>query len=251
MNNDGAQIFAIHSSSRMTAEEFDQRWQEILHTYGTTTREAVAKRDREIALLLAGSGWTQQEIASRIGRKQTWVSEQIVFGGFLALSRRDNDDLTENRFNKFWRQTQHIDNTPDRYDEVARLLEEEAGRPSQRSLHGQQIIEKYGDASWHRADKMAEALEITEQELTAAMAYLRRPQGAWRAKGEEKLVGRGRMYRIFRKVNPVSPDEISTKLGPLIEELKIEGKKTVVHATLANVLRLAQMIERQIDDWSK
>src|SRR4051794_18497571 len=33
----------------------------------------------------------------------------------------------ERRFRDLWSRTTHIDNTPDRYDEVARLIDEEAG----------------------------------------------------------------------------------------------------------------------------
>jgi hypothetical protein len=56
------------------------------------------KRDRATALFLADTGWAQQEIAARIGRPQSWVAQQIIFAGFLAVSPGYN--LLEGHFRR-------------------------------------------------------------------------------------------------------------------------------------------------------
>jgi hypothetical protein len=248
-----ATITPLHSN-RMTVAEFEQRWEVILDTYGTTNRDAIARRDRAVATLLANSGWTQEEIGQRVGRPKDWVSRHLLFAGFLEGWQCQ--PITEGQFRRLWQQTAHLAQDKSRddiaacYAEVARLLDEERGAPSARNRHGPRVVEDYGDGKWHRADRMAENLAITEEELAAAMARLTRSQGAWRAKGERKMVGRGVMYRVFRLHHAVSPIEIKEKLAPLIGELKAEGKKNhVALATLQNVHALAIQIQRQVDQW--
>jgi hypothetical protein len=61
------------------------------------------------AKFLAESGWTQQAIAERIGKSQTWVVFMLTFGRFLdhIITSGNNPlsipaNLTERRFRAYW-----------------------------------------------------------------------------------------------------------------------------------------------------
>ena len=254
--------------NRMSDDEFDRRWKAIVDTYGMTTKEAIAKRDRETAMFLADSGWGQAEIAARIGRSQRWVSCHLIFGDFLAYHNVVDANLTESVFRKFWLQTLYLDTerrgsppgrkdgalriadreaTPARYAEVARLLKEGDETPKLPLS----FVEQFADGKFHRADKMADDAEMSVDDFIPAMRRLSH-SGSKKFKIESKQVGQGTMYRVFRNADAVSPAEMRAKLKPYLEELKDEGRKDhIALASLKNVLRLATLIERQIESWEQ
>lgn len=61
-------------------------------------------RDQETARLFNESGWTQERIASKLGKVQRWVSYRLVFGRFLMFRTTCSKDeittqsLTEGAF---------------------------------------------------------------------------------------------------------------------------------------------------------
>ena len=50
--------------------------------------------------------------------------------------------------------------------------------------------------------------------------------------------------------NLISVDEMNKKLGPIIDDLKAEGKKNMATMSPGTVARLAALLERQLDEWS-
>jgi hypothetical protein len=68
----------------MSEQQFDDQLKSIEERYS----HGPASHDQELARLLAESGWTQEELARRMGKTQGWVCQQILFGRFLALYYR-------------------------------------------------------------------------------------------------------------------------------------------------------------------
>ncbi|MBA4065476.1 MAG: hypothetical protein C0501_17530 [Isosphaera sp.] len=88
----------------------------IEEQYAARREGAEAYRDQEMARLFdrctrkqeGGSDrWTQDRIAERMGRRQSWVSKRLVFGRFLAFipTGISAEGLTERRFREHWKQT--------------------------------------------------------------------------------------------------------------------------------------------------
>jgi len=65
---------------------------------------AEAYRDQEMARLFNECGWTQEKIARKMGKKQTWVSLRLVFARFLIFiaDRNKSEGLTEWKFRKLY-----------------------------------------------------------------------------------------------------------------------------------------------------
>ena len=75
-----------------------------------------------------------------------------------------------------------------------------------------------------------------------------RPQHG--AKAERKKVGNQIHYRIFKQDKKVSVEELTTKLRPIVEGLKAEGKKNMATMVPAEVAMLAARLERLLNEWA-
>jgi hypothetical protein len=90
---------------------------------------------------MAKSGWTQQKIAERIGKDQSWVALTLRFGKFLehVMTSGHNtlaipQNLTERRFREYWNKT-HGPSNECRFDKVlAAITTSQAPPQSQPSL---------------------------------------------------------------------------------------------------------------------
>ena len=72
-----------------------------------------------------------------------------------------------------------------------------------------------------------------------------------RAKVETKRVGKQIHYRIFKQDKTVSVEELTTKLRPIVEGLKAEGKKNMATMVPAEVAMLAARLERLLNEWAE
>ena len=76
-----------------------------------------------------------------------------------------------------------------------------------------------------------------------------RPQHS--AKAGRKKVGNEIHYRIFKQDKAVSVEELTTKLRPIVEGLKAEGKKNMATMVPAEVAMLAARLERLLNEWAE
>lgn len=53
--------------------------------YGTSRAEAGNRCELELARLLIRSGWTQEDLATRLGKNPGWVSRRLLFGRYLTF----------------------------------------------------------------------------------------------------------------------------------------------------------------------
>ena len=115
---------------------------------------------------------------------------------------------------------------------------------------GRGIIAKLRPGKWYSAKTVAEDADITERDVHSVLRTM-----CWRpahgAKAERKKVGNQIHYRIFKQEKTVSVEELTTKLRPIVEGLKAEGKKNMATMVPAEVAMLAARLERLLNEWAE
>jgi hypothetical protein len=116
---------------------------------------------------------------------------------------------------------------------------------------GEAIVEYFGGGRWHHLRDIAAGVEQPEDHVARTLDAMVGVV-ANGAVTERRKSGKSYSYRIFRTTGQaaVGFEELITKLGPILEGLKVEGKKewaTVSPPTLAG---LAIQLQRQLDEWT-
>ena len=91
---------------------------------------------------------------------------------------------------------------------------------------GRDMVAKLRPGKWYSAQTVAEDAGVTERDVHSVLQNMcYRP--AHGAKAERKKVGNEIHYRIFKQDKAVSVEELTTKLRPIVEGPKAEGKKNM------------------------
>ena len=112
------------------------------------------------------------------------------------------------------------------------------------------VIQKCKGAKWRSAREVAELTGLSECNVARVMHVIRTTH-KHRANVESKRFGREIHYRIFKKDKTVSLHELTTKLRPIVEGLKAEGKKNMATMVPAEVAMLAARLERLLNEWAE
>lgn len=243
-----------HEPPRLVAVMTEQEYDHVRADLGAR-KDAGARWDQQLAALFIRSGWTQERLAEKEGKTQQWVAYRLRFGRFLTFTttvvNADSQpkNLTEGRFRNYWSRTEG--NERQRFIAVQKLIADDlALHAKKRPQIGKQIVEKFGDGKWYPLKIMAKALDVEEDHLFATLKQMRWSE-TYGAKCERKQVGNSHSYRIFRKEKQISSQELIEKLGPIIEGLKIEGKKNATTASPPTVAHLAGKLQQLLDEWTK
>src|SRR5262249_17277689 len=115
--------------------------------------------------------------------------------------------------------------TGSRFRAKAQSTKQRAARKSPMSPNvGRDLVIKLRPGKWYSARTVAEDAGITERDVHSVLHTM-----CWRlqhgAKAERKKVGNEIHYRIFKQDKSVSVEELTTKLRPIVEGLKAEGRK--------------------------
>jgi len=260
-----ASIHNFPQAGRMTEAEYERERQHLHALYGENSKEAAAKRDQAMALLFAASGWTQEQLAAKENKNQSWVARRLRFGQFLLFMpagiNPENlpSDLSEWTFRRFWERTDKSPNDRERFMQVYRLIEAEAAlreahvsvRRNNRPKIGQAIVDGFADGAWHALETIAKGLGTDEEHVAATLKTM----AALRTYGVEKVEARpyraSQQYRIFRAGRSVAADEIRTKLDPLVKGLEAEGKKNMATMSPGTVAHLAALIRQLVKEWTE
>ena len=115
---------------------------------------------------------------------------------------------------------------------------------------GRSIVATCCDGKWRSATEIARRAGTSAANVNAVLTTM-----CWRssygAKAEWKKVGKDRHYRIFKQDKTVSVEELTTKLRPIVEGLKTEGKKNMATMVPAEVAMLAATLERLLNEWAE
>jgi hypothetical protein len=125
-----------------------------------------------------------------------------------------------------------------------------ARKPPMSQKVGRNMIAQLRAGKWYSATTLAEDAGITERDVHSVLRTMCwRPQHG--AKAERKKVGNQIHYRIFKQDKTVSVEELTTKLRPIVEGLKAEGKKNMATMVPAEVAMLAARLERLLNEWAE
>jgi hypothetical protein len=249
----------VVSFGRMSVADYERERAALRETYGESSTEAAAKRDQALARLFYRSGWTQEELAKIEKATQQSIAYRVRFGRFLGFtttvvnSETLPASLTERRFRSYWERTDKSEgNERQRFAAVLRLMQEEISlRQKNRPKIGPMIVEQFGDGKWHPLAVIAEAIGSSEKDVTDTLTTMKSLRGTHGARCERKKVGTSSSYRIFRQTRMISSAELKTKLTPLIEGLKAEGKKNMATMSPATVAHLAGSLQLLLDEWTE
>ena len=115
---------------------------------------------------------------------------------------------------------------------------------------GHDIVARLRPGKWYSAKAVADEAGLTERDVHSVLQTMCwRPQHG--AKAERKKVGHEIHYRVFKQDKTVGIEELTTKLRPIVEGLKAEGKKNMATMVPAEVAMLAARLERLLNEWAE
>jgi hypothetical protein len=112
------------------------------------------------------------------------------------------------------------------------------------------VIRRCAGVRWRSAREIADHAAIAESDVARVMHVIRTTH-KHRAKVETKRIGKQIHYRIFKQDKSVSVEELTTKLRPIVEGLKAEGKKNMATMVPAEVAMLAARLEHLLNEWAE
>jgi hypothetical protein len=118
---------------------------------------------------------------------------------------------------------------------------------------GRSIVATCRDGKWRSVAEIARRAGTSEARAHAVLKTMcwRSRRYSYGAMAEWKRVGTERHYRIFNQDKTVSVQELTTKLRPIVEGLKAEGKKNMATMVPAEVAMLAARLERLLNEWAE
>jgi hypothetical protein len=84
-----------------------------------------------------------------------------------------------------------------------------------------------------------------------AMVEQMRWRATYNTRCERKYIDGKPHYRMFRQERLVSIGELAEKRGPLIDGLKVEGRKDMATISISKVAMIAVQLYRKLKEWSK
>jgi hypothetical protein len=114
---------------------------------------------------------------------------------------------------------------------------------------GPRIVEHFADGKWHAPEEIATMIGADPEHVLETLRGIRKNQ-TYSCKAEEKRVGTSTAWRIYPLDNPISRREAIDELRPLIEALKIEGKRNMATASPPTVAALAGRLEMLLQKWT-
>ena len=247
-------VIAFSSAGRMSPAEYDLQRAKL----PDVRKHAGARFDQELATLFYRSGWTQEQLAKKEGKSQQHIQRHLLFGRFLNFTpfgvnpENTPNNLTEGRFRKYWLQTEKAGNERIRFQQVLDLIRDHTVISNSTIAKGYPKIirEHFADAKWYPLADIAEKLDDPDHAAVERALYGMKKDKT--ADIETRLRGRDqhKEYRIFPREKTVSTTELAEKLGPLIKDLKEEGKKSMARMVPAKVAMLADLLQRLLDEWT-
>jgi len=245
---------AVLRSGQMSEDEYDRARAKLRNTERDSSIDAIAKRDQAIAILFDRAGWTEERLAKKERKSDSWVLSHVRFGRFLNFLtdvRELPKNLTEPRFCSYWQRTDPKQTSERiRFQAVLKLMRSESISAPRRPSIGGSIKERFADGKWHRPSVIAEKIGADEAHVLDTINRMSK-NGAYGCKVERKCVGTHTEFRIFKKDKTVSFDELIEKLAPIIKELKAEGKKNMATMSPATVAHLAGKLSNLLDEWAR
>jgi hypothetical protein len=217
----------------MSETVYEAKRDALRATYGDTATDRLARFEQGLAQLFVESGWTQDQLALKEGKSQSWVKERVRFGRFLDFSANAllPKNLTEGRFRKYWEQTPAEAKEEKRFHQVQQAIAEDVSLQGDRSKNknkdlAKAILERFGDGHWHWESTIV-AQTGGSPEAVASVLFQMFNSGTYHTHCERKKGGKdGWKYRIVVGVGrKIDVSIVVKELSPFIKELEAEGRK--------------------------
>jgi transcriptional regulator with XRE-family HTH domain len=242
---------------RMSESDYERERQRLRDLFGDSRSEAGTRWEQALAQLFWRSGWTQEELAAKEGKAQSYLSRMLCFGRFLAFSANmptgHNLEITsERQFRKYWEQSEGS-NERRRFLHVVEMIkaEERAGPTRARNALMDQVREHYSNGKWHGTDVIANRLGRDRDDVERVLAAATSRSAPSRYKIERRRRAQDYQYRIFPMANTVSTVELAEKLGPLVIKLKAEGRKNMATIAISLIALIADEMQQMLDEWTQ
>lgn len=256
----------------MTAQQFDLRLAAIDQETARLGEAKDAYRDQETARLFMECGWTQQQIAERMGKKQDWVSRRLLFGRFLDFMASGHNpatgskQLTERRFREFWKRTKGTKGSKnkeaDRFAQVAHALEHGIPHGMEALVNkpgiGKAVLDCLADGKWYTVTQITATVEedlvgITEEQVRDALTVTRKKPPAGHMV-ETKRISTKCQYRLVAKpsappdTTPAAlPPRFVEQVVPLLDELDEIGAMHVGRISPGMVRKVSFRLRQILD----
>jgi len=241
------------TAPRMSETDYERERERIRELYGDNKTQAGVRWEQALAQLFWRSGWTQNELAEKESKSQGWIDKRLRFGRFLVFLGNNPTGiiLTERRFRQYWDQTEGL-NERRRFRDIQAMIEVDAHTPQHTNTNTimNAIREDYSDGKWHAPDVIAKRIDQSKDDVEKTLAASV-SRGTKRYKVERRRHGPGWQYRIFPTEKTVSSVELTEKLGPLIAELKAEGRKNMATIAISRIAKIAAELQEFVDDWTR
>lgn len=237
--------------ARMSDREYQRERERIREVYGDNKSEAGIRWEQALAKLFYASGWTQEELAAQEGKSQQYIALRLRFGRFLSFSANTTScsNVPEGRFRKYWEQTSGSDIR--RFAQVAEMIQKDnKPRGINRNALMDQIRDLYSNGKWHSTEAIANRVGKDQGEVERTLAGAA-SRGHRRFRIERRRRGRDFQYCIYPMDKTVSSVELSEKLGPVILQLRAEGRKNMATIAIAKIAEIAAELQVMLDDWTR
>jgi hypothetical protein len=259
----------------MSEQDFDTRLEAIRLEAARKRENVVAYEDQAMSQLFEDCGWTQEQIAARMGKGQSWVGYRLAFAAFLRWLTTSGgkpkfaaEKLTERRFRASWVKSGKRGEPADRrFARCVPLLEEALVQAEQlpqgyRNLqekpgYRKAIVELMSDSKRRNVGQMAEALDakfpgITSDTISNALKELqKRPPKGYTIDGLH--VGKTHQYRFTKRkvldaspLNPQEAGELVAGLVPVCQEMLAELKKPEASQSTGLLMENLTVIQRAL-----
>ena len=234
---------------RMTEAAYKAEREALRATYGDTAVERTGLFDQELARLFYRSGWTQEQLATAEGKSQFWVSKRVLFGKFLAFISTGYipRTCTERRFRSYWERTDNAEtNERVRFIAVQKLMADELTLSKDHAPKrdvAEAILAAFGDGEWHRLSTIIARVQADEADVLAVLTQML-VRGTYHTFCERRKSGTSWSYRIVRgRGRKVDVEVLVQELSPIVQALKVEGRKHPARYAPATIARLAHQLE--------
>lgn len=121
-------------------------------------------------------------------------------------------------------------------------------RSPRRPKIGRELVDKFGNGKWHDFNEMVVVLNVDADHLDETLKGIRKNK-TYQADAEERR-GKTIQWRIIKIERSIPVSELLSEIRPLVQALRIEGRKNMATMSPATVAVLAGRLEKLLWKWS-
>lgn len=233
--------------TKLTIEQFDAHVTHIKDQLKAKQEKVDGYGDQSFAALFRKSGWTQQEIADKVGFDQSRVSRLLCFGKFMsyALGHKVSipPNLTEKAFRKHWAETPSDKKEDTRFSLIIKSMIEGDVIESELETMKAKIVKAAANEFLTKSQIM-EKVGCTEKQFSSTLALLGR-QSKYIVLRNRKGTANAK-YKFRKAGKRIDADMLLEKLEACLIDIENQSKVTSMAEYAPAVIGMAAQRIRQI-----